>query len=122
MMISKEKQEFEARSRSWEHNLEARNQIRTDNANMEAAMFELALCCRDLVVRRPHEGADLGAILIGYKFKGILEKQGLAIVPVVPTQQMQVAWKKGWLRSFYERYSAMLLATWRDNPPNQRAG
>jgi hypothetical protein len=97
---------------NWELDMDARNRLRTDNATMERAMRELALCCRDLIVSTPPDGAGLGEILIGHQFKGILESEGLALVPCAPTRRMRDAWKKGWWCSLYDRYRAMLLAAW----------
>jgi hypothetical protein len=85
---------------------------REDLEGLEAAMIVLASCCRDLIVRRPLGGADLGAILIGHQFKNALQKHGLAIVPEIPTGPMRAAWKKVWFRAFHDRYSAALRAAW----------
>ena len=63
-------------------------------------------------MRTPPGGPGLGEILIAHKFMGILESEGLALVPGIPTQKMRDAWQKGWWCSFYDRYRAMLLAAW----------
>jgi len=83
-----------------------------NRAILNQAMRELAGCCRDLLVSPPVGGADLPTILISYQFNGVLENHGLAIVPRNPNSAMSTAWGRGWVRSFGERYRAMLLAVW----------
>jgi len=78
---------------------------------LENAMRRLAFCNREVLYPNA-EGASLGAILRAYQFKKILEEHGLTIVPTAPTSSMQVAWKEGWFRSFYNRYRALLQAAW----------
>ena len=111
--------EFEARCLRWEHERDARNGVRSDNWGLENAMMELAVCCRDLIVHKPPGGADLGTILIGHKFEAVLKKHGLAIIPDIPTPKMRDAWKRGWFRSFYDRYRAMLAVPWTVEASNQ---
>jgi hypothetical protein len=79
--------------------------------NLDLVMHELARCANDVVVP-PKGQADLGAILIGYRFKGILEQYNLALVPMEPTVEMQMAWTRGWFRSFRDRYRAALKEVW----------
>jgi hypothetical protein len=76
-----------------------------------AAMEYIAECFRE-VYRPPANGASLGAILLAAEFENILHKKGFTIVPDIPTSAMRSAWKRGWFRSFYDRYCAMLRVTW----------
>lgn len=73
-------------NRNYADNDEAINRIRQSEM-LDTAMVELALCYRDLILCPPAEGADLGTILIGSRFEGILRNHGLAIVPQIPTLQ-----------------------------------
>jgi hypothetical protein len=74
-------------------------------------MRELARCCHEVIVP-PTDRGDLGAILIGYQFKAILEQYELALVPSQPTAEMRAAWSSGWFRSFRDRYRATMKAAW----------
>ncbi len=86
--------------------------IEPNEDQLKAAMIDLAVCSRDLLVRSSEEGAELWEILLDYKLKGILEEHGLALVPQTPTSAMRTTWERGWFRSFSERYRMMLLAVW----------
>jgi hypothetical protein len=101
-------------TRQWASNDRARNEIRSNSNSdlLEKTMLELGWCCRDLIVHRPRDGADLGTILIGFQFKTILDELGLAIVPKVPTAKMKRAWKQGLFRNFRDRYLAMVSTEW----------
>jgi hypothetical protein len=81
--------------------------------NLEPVMSELARCCNEVIVP-PLGQADLGAILIAYQFKTILEKHKLALVPIQPTPAMQSAWSVGLFRSLQNRYREVLKASWSD--------
>jgi len=81
-----------------------------------ATMRDIADSHRE-VVRPTGLGASLGQIFIACEFKGILAEEGFAIVPKVPTEAMRAAWKRGWFRSFGQRYSAMVCAAWPDSHP-----
>jgi hypothetical protein len=74
-------------------------------------MRELARCAADVIVA-PKGQADLGAILIGYQFKSILEQNRLALVPLEPTREMRREWSRGWFRSFRDRYRAAIKVVW----------
>jgi hypothetical protein len=37
-------------------------------------------------------------------------RQGFAIVPEIPTRAMRTAWKRGWARTFCERYCSLVSA------------
>ena len=83
---------------------------------LAAAMEHIAECCREIMYP-PVGGTSLGAILVSAQFESILHKQGLAMVPEVPTADMKAAWKQGVFRNFYERYGAMLRALrWPTSP------
>ena len=89
-----------------------RSQWYTDASERGAA--EMADCARQ-VLFPPHDGADLGAILGAALFQIILEERGLALVPRNPTDKMRRAFRRGWLRSFRSRYSAMVETVWKDD-------
>jgi hypothetical protein len=74
-------------------------------------MRELARCCNEVIVP-PTDRADLGAILVGYQFKAILEQYELVLVPSQPTVEMRAAWSGGWFRNFRDRYRAAIKAAW----------
>lgn len=97
--------------RRYEHDDKARTELRNSDV-LEVAMLELALCCKDLLVSCPLDGPDLGTILIGYRFKAVLEKHSLCIIPMVPKPAMYAAWNRGWIRSFADRYRTMVDAVW----------
>lgn len=90
----------------------ARNAARNE-ATLNPAMEELARCCSEVIVHSPPGGADLGAILIAYQLKGILEKYGLCLVPQNPSPAIKHAWKVGWFRSFQDRYQAAMREAWK---------
>lgn len=83
-----------------------------DESKIGAA--ELARCVKE-IMQPPPEGADLGAILGAYIFKGVLMEVGLDVVPLNPTAEMQKAFQSGRFRSFPERYAAMLAAAWKED-------
>jgi hypothetical protein len=43
-----------------------------------------------------------------------LSDAGLAIVPINPTPKMKRAFRGGWARPFFERYTSMLAAAWNE--------
>ncbi|QHP70019.1 hypothetical protein EI171_23620 [Bradyrhizobium sp. LCT2] len=77
-----------------------------------AAMRALAGCCRDVIIQRPANGPDLGAILISAQLKEIFANSGMVIMPLDPDDKVQQAFKRGWFRSFVERYQAAVEAVW----------
>lgn len=83
---------------------------------LEAFMHELARCCNEVIVP-PNGQADLGAILIGYRFKKVLEQHGLVIAPMEPTEEMERSWKQGWFRRFRNRYQAAMGEPWEADGP-----
>jgi hypothetical protein len=83
------------------------------NDDSEVGATELAACVKE-VMSPPTDGADLGAILGAYIFKRILSDAGLAIVPINPTPKMKRAFRGGWARPFFERYTSMLAAAWNE--------
>jgi hypothetical protein len=89
---------------------ETRNAARRAE-NLEPIMHELARCAADVIVP-PKGQADLGAILIGYQFKSILEQNKLALVPLEPTPEMRREWTRGWFRRFRDRYRAAIKEAW----------
>ncbi|WLA53188.1 hypothetical protein [Bradyrhizobium diazoefficiens] len=89
------------------HNDEQRREFATP-----AAMHALAGCCREVIVQRPANGPDLGAILISHQFKEILGNAGMVVMPLEPNDKVRGAFKKGWFRSFTERYRAAVKAVW----------
>ncbi|NYG49863.1 hypothetical protein GGD67_007362 [Bradyrhizobium sp. IAR9] len=78
-----------------------------------AAMHALAGCCRDVIIQRPPNGPDLGAILISAQFKEILANSGMIVMPLDPSEQIQKAFQRGWFRSFISRYRAATEAVWK---------
>ncbi|MCK1541610.1 hypothetical protein IVB12_06350 [Bradyrhizobium sp. 179] len=78
-----------------------------------AAMHALAGCCRDVIIQRPPNGSDLGAILISAQFKEILANSGMVVMPLDPDEKSREAFRKGWFRSFTKRYRAMVEAVWK---------
>lgn len=72
------------------------------------------------VLRPPSDGASLEAILSAYRLKSELECLGFTIVPLEPDASMEAAYRDGWLRSFRDRYRALLKAGWPDSAPPPR--
>src|ERR1700730_8748916 len=81
--------------------------------NLEPVMREIASCSNEVVVP-PHGQADLGAILIAYQFKSILEKHKLALVPIQPTPAMRSACSSVLFRTLESRFRDVLRAAWPD--------
>jgi hypothetical protein len=69
--------------------------------------------CAGQVFHPPYGGASLGDILNWAALKQALENEGLTIVPKSPTADMRKAFRKGWFRTFKQRYAAMFEEAWR---------
>ena len=106
------REEHRNRTLAWtrEDNGDARDKIRQNSDLMDNVTRELAWCCRDVIVHRPVDGADLPEILIAYRMQTIFNDVGLAVVPMVPTSKMRSAWKRGLFRCFHDRFRAMVEA------------
>jgi hypothetical protein len=64
------------------------------------------------VLEPPRGGASLSDILGAYIFKSVLREAGYVIVPIAPNVEMELAYRKGWFRSFADRYGSLLSAGW----------
>ncbi len=78
----------------------------------EAAMIVIAECCSQLLVQRPVDGPDLGAILIGHQFSKVLSEYGLVLMPLRPSEKVRAAFSRGWMRSFQGRYEDAIQSAW----------